>query len=221
MLSLQPGKSIAARRIIGTGRCPASDDEDVTMLLLIVGLILFFGPHSIAVVAPGWRNRAVMHMSEQAWKGAYSLISAAGFVFIVLGFAHARHAPLVLYTSPAWLRDVTWVLMLPVFPLLLAAYLPGRIQRAAKHPMLAAVKLWATAHLLVNGTLADVLLFGGFLVWAVAVRISIKRRAPAAVRGAPPGRFNDLIVLLVGLALYALFIWRLHAALIGVPLLSE
>jgi uncharacterized membrane protein len=221
MLSLQPGKSIAARRIIGTGRCPASDGEVVTMLMLIVGLILFFGPHSIAVVAPGWRNRAVMHLSEQAWKGAYSLISAAGFVFVVLGFAHARHSPLVLYTSPAWLRDVTWVLMLPVFPLLLAAYLPGRIQRAAKHPMLAAVKLWATAHLLVNGTLADVLLFGSFLVWAGAVRISVKRRAPVPVRGAPPGRFNDLIVLLVGLALYALFIWRLHAALIGVPLLSE
>jgi uncharacterized membrane protein len=191
------------------------------MLMLIVGLILFFGPHSIAVIAPGWRNRAVMHLREQSWKGAYSLLSAAGLILIVLGFAHARHAPLVLYTSPAWLQDVTWVLMLPVFPLLLAAYLPGRIQRAAKHPMLAAVKLWATAHLLVNGTLADVLLFGSFLIWAVAVRISLKRRVPAPVRGAPPGRYNDLIALLLGLALYALFIWRLHALLIGIPLLGS
>ena len=191
------------------------------MLMLIVGLILFFGPHSIAVVAPGWRNRAVMHLSEQAWKGAYSLISAAGLIFIVLGFAQARHAPLVLYTSPAWLQDVTWVLMLPVFPLLLAAYLPGRIQTAMKHPMLAAVKLWATAHLLVNGTLADVLLFGSFLIWAVAVRISVKRRVPTAVPGAPPGRYKDLLAVLLGLALYAAFIWRLHAMLIGVPLLSS
>jgi uncharacterized membrane protein len=214
------GQSIAARRIIGRGGCPVSDGEDVTMLMLIVGLILFFGPHSIAVVAPGWRNRVVMHLRERSWKGAYSLISAAGLIFIVLGFAHARHAPLVLYTSPAWLHYVTWVLMLPVFPLLLAAYLPGRIQSAVKHPMLAAVKIWATAHLLVNGTLADVLLFGSFLIWAVAVRISLKRRVPTPVPGAPPGRYNDLIAVLLGLALYALFIWRLHAMLIGVALLS-
>jgi uncharacterized membrane protein len=216
MLPLQAANSIAARRIIGTGPKAVSDGEGVTMLILIVGLILFFGPHSIAVVAPGWRNRAVMHLREQSWKGAYSLISAAGLVLTVLGFVQARHAPLVLYTSPAWLRDVTWVLMLPVFPLLLAAYLPGRIQTAAKHPMLAAIKLWATAHLLVNGTLADVLLFGSFLIWAVAVRISVKRRVPAPVRGLPPGRYNDLIAVLLGLALYGLFVWRLHALLIGV-----
>jgi uncharacterized membrane protein len=87
--------------------------------------------------------------------------------------------------------------------------------------MLAAVKLWATAHLLVNGTLADVLLFGSFLIWAVAVRISVKRRVPTAVPGAPPGRYNDLLAVLLGLALYAAFIWRLHAMLIGVPLLSS
>jgi uncharacterized membrane protein len=221
MLTLQAGKSIAARRIIGSALSPVGDGEDVTMLMLIVGLILFFGPHSVAVVAPGWRNRAVMHLRERSWKGAYSLLSAAGLILIVLGFVHAQRAPLVLYSSPAWLQDVTWVLMLPVFPLLLAAYLPGRIQRAAKHPMLAAVKIWATAHLLVNGTLADVLLFGSFLIWAVAVRISVKQRVPAPVRGAPPGRYNDLIALLLGLALYAAFIWRLHAVLIGVPLLSS
>jgi uncharacterized membrane protein len=186
------------------------------MLMLIVGLILFFGPHSIAVVAPGWRNRAVMHLRERSWKGAYSLLSGAGLILIVIGFAHARHSPLVLYTSPAWLRDVTWLLMLPVFPLLLAAYLPGRIRTATKHPMLAAIKLWATAHLLVNGTLADVLLFGSFLIWAVAVRISVKRRVSVPVPGLPPGPYNDLIVVLLGLALYALFVWRLHALLIGV-----
>ncbi len=186
------------------------------MLMLIVGLILFFGPHSIAVVAPGWRDRAVMHLRERSWKGAYSLLSGAGLVLIVIGFAHARHTPIVLYTSPAWLHDVTWLLMLPVFPLLLAAYLPGRIRTAMRHPMLAAIKLWATAHLLVNGTLADVLLFGSFLIWAVAVRISVKRRVPAPVRGAPPGRYNDLIAVLLGLLLYGLFVWRLHALLIGV-----
>ncbi len=191
------------------------------MLMLIAGLILFFGPHSVAIVAPSWRDRMVMHLRALSWKGAYSLISAAGLILIVLGFAQARRSPVVLYVSPAWLHDLTWVMMLPVFPLLFAAYLPGRIQTAAKHPMLAAIKIWATAHLLVNGTLADVLLFGSFLVWAVAVRISLKRRVPAPVRGAPPSRYNDLIAVVLGVALYALFILRLHALIIGVPLLTS
>ena len=110
--------------------------------------------------------------------------------------------------------------MLPVFPLLFATYLPGRIQSAAKHPMLAAIKIWATAHLLVNGTLADVLLFGSFLVWAVAVRISLKRRVPVPVRGASPSRYNDLIAVVLGLALYVSFILRLHGLIVGVPLLA-
>jgi uncharacterized membrane protein len=111
--------------------------------------------------------------------------------------------------------------MLPVFPLLFAAYLPGRIKTATKHPMLAAVKIWATAHLLVNGTLGDVLLFGSFLAWAVVVRISLKRRVVEPVPSAPPSRYNDLIAVLLGLLVYALFIYRLHALLIGVSLLPR
>src|SRR5450631_3780304 len=117
-----------------------SDCQESTMLMLIAGLILFFAPHSVAVVAPSWRNRMVMHLRERSWKGMYSLISAAGLTLMVLGFAHARRTSVVLYVSPAWLHDVTWLLMLPVFPLLFAAYLPGRIRTAARHPMLAAVK---------------------------------------------------------------------------------
>src|SRR5580698_1534618 len=190
------------------------------MLMLLAGLILLFAPHSVAVVAPSWRNRIVMHLRPRAWKGLYSLVSAAGLILMVLGFVCARRAPVVLYVSPAWLRDVTWVMMLPVFPLLIAAYLPGRIQRAAKHPMLAAIKLWATAHLLVNGTLADVLLFGSFLIWAIVVRISLKRRVAARVPGVPPSRFNDLIAIVLGLGLYALFIGYLHGLITGIPLLG-
>lgn len=190
------------------------------MLMLIAGLILFFGPHSISIVAPRWRNRVLMHLRAGSWKGVYSLVSAVGLTLMVLGFARARGAPVVLYVAPAWLHYLSWLMMLPVFPLLLAAYLPGRIRTAARHPLLAAVKLWATAHLLVNGTLADVLLFGSFLAWAIVDRISLKRRVPALVPGAPPSRYNDLIALLLGLALYALFIWRLHALIIGVPLLQ-
>jgi uncharacterized membrane protein len=106
--------------------------------------------------------------------------------------------------------------MVPVFPLILAAYLPGRIKTAMKHPMLAAVKFWALAHLLANGALADVLLFGSFLVWAIFDRISFKRRPPQVIRTAPPGRFNDLIVAILGIALYVLFVMWAHVRLFGV-----
>jgi uncharacterized membrane protein len=189
------------------------------MLMLTAGLVLFFAPHSIAIIAPKWRERVVAHLGEPLWKGGYSLLSAAGLLLIVVGFGHARRTTPVLYVSPAWLHDVTFVLMLPVFPLLLAAYLPGRIQRAARHPMLAAVKLWATAHLLANGTLADVLLFGAFLLWAVFDRISLKHRTPPLPHRAPPSRFNDPLALVGGLLLYALTVLWLHAWIIGLPLL--
>jgi uncharacterized membrane protein len=106
--------------------------------------------------------------------------------------------------------------MLPVFPLLLAAYLPGRIRDAAKHPLLAATKFWALAHLLVNGTLADVLLFGGFLAWAVADRISLKRRLQRPIQMAPPGPRNDAIAVVGGLLLFVLFLTWAHIAAFGV-----
>jgi uncharacterized membrane protein len=121
----------------------------------------------------------------------------------------------VLYLPPRWLRQVALLLMLPVFPLLIAAYVPGRIKTVTKHPMLAAVKFWALAHLLANGMLADVLLFGGFLAWAVLDRISLKRRTQT-MRTAPPGRFNDLIAVVLGLLLYAIVIGWAHQWLFGV-----
>jgi uncharacterized membrane protein len=186
------------------------------MTILIAGLVIFLGIHSIAIVAPGFRGHASQRLGENAWKGLYSLIALLGFVLIVYGFRLARQAPVVLYTPPGWMRHVTFLLMLPVFPLALAAYLPGRIQRAAKHPLLAAVKFWAFGHLLANGMLADVLLFGGFLAWAVIDRISLKRRPARALRTVPAGRFNDAIAVVLGLALYALFIGWAHLKLFGV-----
>jgi uncharacterized membrane protein len=185
------------------------------MNVLIAGLVVFLGVHSIAIVAPDARNRALQTIGEGAWKAGYGLVSLLGFVLIVYGFGIARQAPVVLYTPPAWLRHVTFLFMLPVFPLLLASYLPGRIRSAAKHPMLAAVKFWAFGHLLANGTLADVLLFGGFLAWAVVDRISLKRR-PQTLRLAPPGKFNDLLAVFLGLALYGIFIGWAHVRLFGV-----
>src|SRR5580698_42258 len=119
------------------------------------------------------------------------------------------------------MRHLSFLLMLPVFPLILAAYLPGRIKTATKHPMLAAVKFWALAHLLANGSLADVLLFGGFLAWAVMDRISFKRRpVQTKLRTAPPGPLNDVIAVVLGLAIYALLIMWAHVHLFGVSPLS-
>jgi uncharacterized membrane protein len=160
--------------------------SSTAMTLLILGLVIFLGIHSVAIVAPSWRDAQVVQRGAGAWKGIYSAVSLAGLVLIVVGYGMARQAPVVLYTPPTALRHVALLLMLPVFPLLFAAYLPGRIRAAAKHPMLAAVKFWALAHLLANGTLAAVLLFGAFLAWAVADRIAVGRRGRAAGHGAAP-----------------------------------
>jgi uncharacterized membrane protein len=144
------------------------------------------------------------------------LVSIASFVLLVHGYAEARMQPIFLYSPPVSMRRVTALLMVPVFPLLLAAYLPGRIKSAAKHPFLVATVLWAFAHLLSNGTLHDVLLFGGFLAWAVADRVSLERRAQRPVPGAPPSAANDWIALGLGLGLYALTLTWAHVRLIGV-----
>lgn len=187
------------------------------MLTLIIGLVLFLGMHSIAIIAPAWRDTTAARMGL-VWRGVYSLISLLGFVLIIRGYAAARLTPEVLYLPPTWLRHVTMTLMLPVFPMLLATYLPGRIRTTLKHPMLAATKLWAFAHLLSNGMLADVLLFGGFLLWAVADRISLKRRPVRDIKTAPATPYNDWITVIGGLVLYVLMLRWGHSALIGVAL---
>ena len=186
------------------------------MSILIVGLAVFLGMHSISIAAPGWRARTVASMGPNPWRIIYSVASVVGLVLIVYGFQLARQAPVALYTPPTWTRHLAFLLMLPVFPLILAAYLPGRIKTALKHPMLAGVKFWALAHLLANGTLADVLLFGSFLLWAIWDRISLKRRPPRSIPAAPPGRFNDLIAVIAGVAIYVLFITWAHVRLFGV-----
>ena len=193
------------------------------MLVLIAGLVVFLGIHSVSIVAPAWRSGTLTRLGEGPWKGLYSIAAAVGLVLVIVGYGWARRSPVVLYTPPAGLRHLALLVMLPVFPLLFAAYLPGRIKAAAKHPMLLAVKLWAVAHLLANGTLADVLLFGGFLVWAIADRISVKRRSPIeahAVPAAPPRSANDAIAIVGGLAVYVLFLFWAHRWLMGVSPLA-
>ena len=186
------------------------------MAWLLIGLVLFLGLHSVSIVARPWRNAQIAQRGEGAWKGLYTVVSLIGFVLIVYGYGVARQSPVVLYTPPSWTRHLALLLMLPVFPLLFASSLPGRIKTAAKHPMLLATKLWALAHLLANGNLADALLFGGFLVWAVADRISVKRRPVPAVAVGPVRPMNDVIALVGGLLVYAVFVIWAHAWLIGV-----
>jgi uncharacterized membrane protein len=186
------------------------------MKILIIGLIIFIAVHSVAIFNDPWRRRMIARIGELPWKALYSVVAIIGFVLIVWGFGLARQSPVMLYEPPVWLRHVTLVLMVPVFPLLLAAYLPGRIQTTLKHPMLDATKLWAFAHLLANGSYADVALFGSFLVWAVADRISLKHRSEPSVPRLPRTRFNDVIAVLLGLALYVVFALWLHEWLFGV-----
>lgn len=186
------------------------------MLLLIAGLIIFLGVHSVGIVAPQWRDAKIQQMGENRWKAVYSAVALVGLVLIVYGYGAARLNPTVLYTPPVFMRHIAALILLPVFPLLLATYLPGKIKARLKHPMLAAVKFWALAHLLANGTLADVLLFGSFLAWAVVDRISMKRRPAKNIPTLPAKRANDVIAVVGGLALYVVFALWLHQWLIGV-----
>lgn len=185
------------------------------MTLLLIGLVLFFAIHSVSIFAPSLRDRLAAK-SENGWKAFYSVISIVGIVLVVKGYAELREAPTLLYESPVWLRHVAALLLLPVFVLFFAPYFPGKIKNAVGHPQLVAVKLWALAHLLVNGTLADVLLFGSFLVWAVVDRISMKRRPQRPLPGAPESKANDVIIIVLGLALYGATVFWLHEAVLGV-----
>ncbi|PCE22641.1 NnrU family protein [Paraburkholderia acidicola] len=187
------------------------------MLILIAGLVIFLGIHSISIVAPRWRDAQVARMGANPWRGLYSLVSIVSLAAVIYGYGIARRAPVMLYVPPVALQHLTLLLMLPVFPLLIATYVPGRVKRIARHPMLLAVILWAAAHLLANGTLNDVLLFGAFLVWAVADLISAGRRPNVrAVPSVPASAVNDVIVVVAGLGLYAFTVMSAHVHVIGV-----
>ncbi|MFN3743897.1 MAG: NnrU family protein [Hyphomicrobiaceae bacterium] len=188
------------------------------MILLILGLILFVGAHLVPTQVE-MRAGAVARFGENTYKGLFSLVAFAGLFLIIYGFGLARHAPSanpLLWDPPRWTRHATMTLMLPVFVLLAAAYLPGRISAALKHPMLVSVKLWAFAHLLVSARLANLILFGALLAWAVYDRISVKRRGIAIKSG--PVR-NDFIALAIGIAAYAFMVLWGHTLLIGIPLM--
>ncbi|HQR75148.1 MAG TPA: NnrU family protein [Burkholderiaceae bacterium] len=188
------------------------------MTWLLLGLLIFLGSHSVRIFAEPWRGARIAAMGLNAWKGVYSIVAIIGFVLIVWGYGLARSAPVVLFSPPVWTKHVAALLTIPAFILLAAAYVPGtRIKRAVGHPMVAGVKAWAFAHLLANGTLADVVLFGSFLVWAIVDYIAARRRDRAAGTVYVVGPVTrDVAAVVVGLAAWAAFAFWLHAALIGV-----
>ncbi len=192
------------------------------MALLILGIVLFVGTHAFTM-ARGPRAAAIARLGEGPYKGLYTLLSIAGVVLIAYGFGQYRaNAWVEVWTPPVWTRHLSLILVWVAFILLAAAYLPGRIKAGAKHPMLAAVKIWAVAHLIANGDLGSSLLFGSILAWAVAARISVKRRDVAAQHGgtaAPAGIRNDALAVGIGTAVYIAFLFWLHPMLIGVPVL--
>ncbi len=187
------------------------------MSLLLLGLVLFIGIHSISIVALPLRN----HLAAKkllVWKLFYSLISLVGIVLIAKGYGDIRQSATVMYAAPLWMHYVTAVILLPSFILFLAPYLPGRISRAIHHPQLISVILWALAHLLVVGTLASILLFGSFLIWAIADRVSMMNRDTRPVPSVPQSNLNDMILILVGLGVYDATVFWLHEALLGITL---
>jgi uncharacterized membrane protein len=189
--------------------------------VMILGLVLFLGVHTLTMQR-GLRARVITSTGEGGYKVGYALASLLGLVLIVWGFAHYRAAGWIdVWYPPRVLKHIAVALMLPAVILVVASYIRGRIYTTLKHPMLAGIKLWAAAHLLANGDLGSIVLFGSFLAWAVFDRISLKHRADA---GAPPipvgGRGNDLIAVAVGLVAYLALALAFHPVVIGVPVVG-
>jgi len=188
------------------------------LLVMILGLILFFGVHTLTTQRD-LRARFIASMGEGGYKIFYALVSLAGLALIGWGFAEYRATGWIdVWNPPKAFKHITVALMLPAVILVVASYIRGRIYTTLKHPMLTGIKLWAAAHLLANGDLGSIILFGSFLAWAVFDRISLKRRPDV---GAPPipvgGPGNDLIAIAVGVVAYLALAFAFHPVVIGVP----
>lgn len=188
------------------------------MALLVLGLVLFLGVHSVRVFAEGTRTRFVAQRGENAWKGLYALLCILGFVLLIWGYGLARQSPVVLWTPPTWARHLAALLTLPAFVLLVAAYVPGNhIKARLHHPMMLGIKVWVLAHLFVGRTLAAEIVFAAFLVWAALSFRAARARDRADGRVYPPGRVVPTVVTVVAgvIAWIGFAVWG-HAALIGV-----
>ena len=190
------------------------------MTLLIFGIVFFLGVHLLPT-ATGLRAELVSRLGEAGYRLVFSLLSLASLALLI--FAYAKAPFVAVWSPPEWTRWMAIVLMLPAFVFLVAAYLPGRIRARLKHPFLVAIKTWALAHLLANGDLASMILFGSFLAYAVFDRITLKQRKPSRMIGieGPEKPRNDLIAIVVGAAFYAVFLVWLHPLLIGRAVLPQ
>ena len=188
------------------------------MVILLLGLVLFLGVHSTRIVADGWRSAMIARIGEARWKAVYALLSIVGFVLIVWGFGLARQQPVQLWMPPRGMRHLAALLTLISFVLLAATYVPrNAIKARLHHPMVLAVKVWALAHLLANGNLAHMILFGTFLVWAaLSFRAARARDRAAGTVYAPGTTSGTVTTVLVGALGWALFAFWAHGALIGV-----
>ncbi|HSV79516.1 MAG TPA: NnrU family protein [Ramlibacter sp.] len=188
------------------------------MAALVLGLLLFLGMHSVRIFAEGLRTTGFQRLGEQRWKFVFSLVSIAGFVLVLWGFSLARQNPVVLWPAPpVWVRHVAALLTAIAFVLVTAAYVPGNlIQARLRHPMVLGTKVWAFAHLVANNTLADLVLFGAFLAWAV-LDFAVARRRDRRLATVQDGTAaRTAVTVVVGLALWAVFAFWLHRRWLGV-----
>lgn len=188
------------------------------MAVLLTGLLLFLGVHSLHALAPGLRAQLIEQLGAGVYKVLYSLVSIGGFVLLVYGYALARAEPVLLWSPPVWIRHLVALFTLPAFILLVAAYVPGNHFKARLgHPMLLAVKLWAAGHLLAVGWLHGIVLLVGFLAWAVIAFAAARRRDRATRLVRAPGHVvRSAVCVIIGAALWAVFALHLHLTLIGV-----
>jgi uncharacterized membrane protein len=188
------------------------------MPILVLGLVVFLGAHSVRLVAEDWRTRRVAAVGEKRWKRLFSVISLVGLVLTIWGYAMARQEPVLLWASPVWTRHAASLLVLVGFIFISSAHAPPNHFRASlHHPMYAGTALWAIGHLLANGMLADLLLFGAFLAWSVAGFLTWRARDRVQARSYPAGTARGTVgAIVVGTVLWAVFAFLLHGPLIGV-----
>jgi len=188
------------------------------MSMLVAGIAVFFGAHLVRVVAPEFRERMIARLGPWGWRGVYSLVSLAGLVLMVHGYVAAKPYSPWLWSLPVWTRHLAGLVMLPALILFVAAYLPGRIRRAVKHPMMIAVVLWSAVHLAANGQAVDVLFFGSFLVWGLVVtKSAFSRVSASAPPSLPATRANDFLAVVAGAAAWAWLAFGGHRMLFGMP----
>jgi uncharacterized membrane protein len=188
------------------------------MIFFVLGLLIFLGVHSTRIFADGTRSAFIAQRGPKAWNGLITVLSLASFALLVWGFGQARQQPVVLWATPVWAKHMAALLTLISFVLVTAAYVPGnRIKAALHHPMTLGVKVWAFAHLLANNTLAELLLFGGFLAWSIVLFASARRRdREAGTTYAPGNAAKTVITVIAGSVLWAVFAFWAHGWLIGV-----